>query len=99
MSKLDELCTAMSKAVKVSDTALAVGARVRISRTFKTGKTEVYEAIVRWAEDRGGFIYFGYEPVKAGSLEWDSSRGMWGCARMFRSEEMRPPYAAKVEVI
>ena len=93
MSKLDELCTAMSKAVKVSDTALAVGARVRISRTFKTGKTEVYEAIVRWAED------FGYEPVKAGSLEWDSSRGMWGCARMFRSEEMRPPYAAKVEVI
>lgn len=78
---------------------LPKGTRVRVSRTFKSGKTEVFEAIVRWAEDRGaGLIYFGYIPVKAGGVEWDSSRGQWGTCSMV-PDETRRPFDAVVEVM
>jgi hypothetical protein len=78
---------------------LPKGTRVRISRTFNTGKTEEYEAIVNWAEDRGaGLIYFGYVPVKAGTLDWDPIRGMWGTERMMPVEARRP-FDAVVKIL
>jgi hypothetical protein len=68
------------------------GARVRITQPLKSRPTEVFEARVSWAEDRGGFIYFGFRP-------FDSKFGAWGCCRHYKNPATRPPFAAIVEVL
>jgi hypothetical protein len=75
------------------------GDRVRITRRYKNGTSETWEARVHFAEDRGDFVYFGYVPVKSGTALWDNNRGQFGYERAYKPNAPTPQYAATVEII